>query len=280
MRYVFVLPLLLLTSPALAQGFSEADLKASAAANTLQTLSIRKELATEVERLRLAFAYDPKLALSSRVDSERQELFTALGLGEGIADARVRWFMAGAIQQPGYGTTTALFNPLARGWLLLTWKEMPEGWVVHSAWMASSGPADWMSAGGPSLPALLADYADARLRLGQRPAREVGEIIDRWIGKLALSTRDTERNAGFEATRKLIVGGKTARLGGNLVDLLPERARATFWPTASIDREGEAHTVLFGSAVLPSLVIAADFDEGSKLTRVSLIDFENGGKVQ
>jgi hypothetical protein len=187
--------------------------------------------------------------------------------------------MAGAIQQPSMAPITALYNPLARGWLLLRWEKSGDAWKIKSACLGSLGSSDWTAATGPYLAALVSDYATAHDRLGGLPARQSGMEADKWIAGLAAAMHDPAVHAQIDAARKAIADRQTKRLGGGAIDLMPVRARKTFWPVAAFKRADSGQSAFFGSAVFPQILIAADFTAGAApvLKRMTLVNLDNAG---
>lgn len=247
-------------------------------------VSQQRALANETERLRLAIAYDPAAGIALRAPAEQDVLIGALATGEGGADLRVKWFMAGAIQQPASGATTRLYNPLARGWLSLDWTQAADGaWRIRSARIDSSGPVVWVGAADrPYLAGLVADYVSAHARPGAAPGDLAGMEADRWITGLAEFMHDPARADAAGRARGLIAAGHTARLGGGAIDMMPERARATYAPIAGFERAEGGRSLLFGSPLYPHILIAADFDGGERpaLSRITLVNLDNAGRGQ
>lgn len=275
MKKILVIAFALGAAPVHAQGFSSADLTAAAQQpNASQAETLAHELSALTERLRLSFAYDPLAAMDDRAESERRQLFEVFAPGPGIADARVRWFMSGAIPQQSLGTTTALYNPLARGWILLHWQKTEDSWLLDSAWIGSSGPATWTAETGPYLAALVSDYNQARKRLGSDPAGAVGEMMDRWIGGLAVAMHNPAMRKSVDGVRNRIINGKS---GSNTIDLMPVRARQTYWPIAAFTRPEEKQTIIFGSALIPQMLIFADFSAKASIDRLTLVNLDNAG---
>lgn len=278
MKILWTFPLLVIAGVAQATGFTSADIKAAAEA----TSNIRAEIAGETERLRLAIAFDPARGLASRGEEERAVLLGALPTGEGAGDLRVKWFMAGAIAQPSRGATTVLYNPLARGSLALDWTKTAEGWRVAHAWLSSAGPAQWPAREIAWRKAFAEDYATSRAFPGDAGSDFVPYESDRWLGSLAQWFKTPGHVKAAEAARGMILAGKTAKVGGGNIDLIPQRARRTYAPIAAIARKDGGAAVIFGSAVTPQLLIAADFADGAeaRLEKLSLINLGNVGVVQ
>lgn len=279
MRQTIAFFLFALSGVAQARGFTADELTAVAKGPAIAGPDLQRQLSEETERLRLGIAYDPIIGIGTREKGEQLALIGALGTGEGIGDARVRWFMAGAIQQPGMAPTTALYNPLARGWLLLHWEKSGDAWRIKSAYLGSLGASDWTAAAGPYLAALVSDYVIARNRLGGLPARQSGIEADKWIAGLAAAMHDSAIHAHIEEARKVIADGRTKRLGGSAIDLMPARSRKTFWPVAAFKRADGGQSAIFGSAVFPQILIAADFTAGATpaLKRLTLVNLDNAG---
>ncbi|MFT4027221.1 MAG: hypothetical protein QM676_10525 [Novosphingobium sp.] len=274
MRMIWTMPLLLIGTAAHANGFSAADLAGAA-----QTADARQaELVREADRLRLAVAYDTAAGLGSRAENERSALLAALPTGEGLGDQRVKWFMAGAIAQPSRGSTTILYNPLARGTLALDWAKGADGWQVTHAWLSSSGPAMWPAQRVPWRKAFVDDYAWSRAFGGDEGRDWVAFESDRWLGGLARWVKAPANHRALTAAGKLIAAGRTARAGGGNIDLIPERARKTYAPLGALPRSDGGTAVLFGSAVTPHLMIAADFASDARLEKLSLINLGNAGE--
>lgn len=281
MRKLLSIPLALLASSALAQGFTPKDLSAAAQVAKSSAAHQRQELDAETERLRLAIAYDAAAGIGIREEGEQALLATALGTGSDAGDLRARWFMAGAISQGGSGDQTLLYNPLARGWLILNWEREPTGnWLLEAARIASSAPSDWAGIGGPYLAAFVNDYAVSSARAGNGRGGGAAMEANRWIAGVATWMHDPLRRSAAEDTRSLIILGQTAKFGGGNIDLMPDRARATYSPVAGFDRQAGGHSLLYGSPLFPQLLIAADFDGGAvpKLGRLTLINLDNAGK--
>ena len=280
MRKTILLALLALSGTAQARGFTAEELATAAKGPTIAVPDVARQVSEATEQLRLGIAYDPVLGVGTRTKEEQIALIGALGMGQGIGDLRAKWFMAGAIQQPPYGPSTALYNPLARGWLVLHWEKAGDAWQIKSAYLGSAGPSDWISASGPYLGSLVSDYVTARTHLGGLPAAQAGMEADRWIAGLAVAMHDPALRARIDDARKSIVAGQTKKLGGGAIDLMPGRARATFWPVAAFKRADGGQSALFGSAVFPQILIAADFTAGAApaLKRLTLVNLDNAGE--
>lgn len=276
MKNTWFLPLLLIGTAANAEGFSASDL-AQAAQNADTT---RQALASATEQLRRQIALDPAQGIFARDFAEQVALLATLPNGDEKRDLRLKWFMAGAIAQPSHGTTTILYNPLARGTLALDWRKGPKGWRVAFAWLSSSGPADWPMRSEPWRKAFTEDYATARAFEGDMGRDWVAFESDRWLGGLAEALADPAKRAAIEGAGKLIVAGRTARAGGENIDLLPERARKTYAPIAAIARADGGLAVIYGSALLPQMLIAGDIDPRGSLEKLSLINLGNVGEAQ
>ncbi len=243
----------------------------------------QRALEAETERLRLAIAVDVAAGIAMRAPAEQDALILALATGAGDGDLRARWFMAGAVQQPGSGTRTLLYNPLARGWLALDWARVDGQWRVASARLTSSGLVGWMGAEGrPWLAGLVADYAGARGQIGAQPGDLAGMEAARWITGLAEYMHAPERRAAAEQAKALIARGHTARLGGGAIDMMPARARATYAPIAGFERAEGGRSLLFGSPLYPQILIAADFDGAARpaLRRITLVNLDNAGAAR
>lgn len=275
MRNVMMLPFALIAAgTGHATGFTPNDLGMAAQAADTR----RAELASATEQLRLAIAYDTALGIGSRTEAERTVLLRALPTGEGAGDLRVQWFMAGAIAQPSQGSTTILYNPLARGTLALDWAKDADGWHVAHAWLSSSGPAQWPASTDPWRKAFAADYATARVYDGDAGRGWIAFESDRWLGSLALALRDPAKRAGIEGAAKLITAGRAAKAGGENIDLLPANARAAYRPIAAIARNDGGVAVIYGSPLLPQILITGDFSGGGSLEKLSLMNLANAGE--
>lgn len=275
MKRVIVLSLTLLAAPALAGGFSAADLAKAAAI----TETAPAELQRETEALRLAIAYNSAAGIGARAEAEQEALSVAFGTGDARADTRAQWFMAGAIAQPAHGDFSLLYNPLARGWLALAWVRTARGWRVAAAELKSAGEASWPESNEPYRKLLAADYAAMRAMPPQRDGVLVGTETDKWLAGLSFWLRKAEFRAASDTTRGLIAEGKTAEVGGRALDMLPTRARAAFAPVAAIGRKDGGAVVIFGSPLQPHLLVTADYDNAARprLERLNLINLENAG---
>lgn len=264
------------TRPAQAQTFaSEALQDAARAIDTFAEQTHR-----ETERLRLAMAYDPAAALALQPDGARAILATALATGAGAGDVRARWFMAGAIVQPGRDGATRLYNPLARGWLVLDWARGAEGKpTLTGARLTSAGGAPWASRPQRYLAALRDDYQRERQAVGTAPPGTVLAEADRWLIDLAAWAAPT-RAETLAGVRRILAEGAVAALGGHPFDLLPRRVRASFLPVGAFVRSKGGPAVLFGSPLLPSLLVAADFraDAPDKLDRLTVLNLDSAGE--
>jgi hypothetical protein len=235
-------------------------------------------LEAETERLRLAIAYDVAAGIALRAPAEQDALIRALATGEGDGDLRARWFMAGAIQQPAERRRTLLFNPLAHGWLVLDWAQGADGiWQVGSARLVSSGLVSWMGGERPYLASLVADYAATRGQPGAEPGDVAGMEAGRWITGLAEFLHEPGRREAAEQARGLIARGRTGRLGGGAIDMMPARARASYAPIAGFERAEGGRSLLFGSPLYPHILIAADYDDAARpaLRRLTLVNLHN-----
>ncbi|MES2043875.1 MAG: hypothetical protein V4475_08345 [Pseudomonadota bacterium] len=267
-------------TPAASKGFTPADLAAAAEAARTQPGAVARAVAAETERLRIALAYDTAGGIAQRDPDEQTALIGALGTGAGIGDVRARWFMAGAIAQPATGERTVLYNPLARGWLILGWRRTAEGaWRVATARVAAAGTAPWPAETGPWLGALVSDYAATHEGIGAVEGGAAGVEAERWIKGVADLMADPEARKATDAARQAVADGHAARFGGQAIDLMPARARATFWPVAAMTRKDGGRAVIFGSALMPQILIAGDFAGGASptLARLTLINLDNAG---
>ncbi|MBK7249620.1 MAG: hypothetical protein IPI06_01565 [Gammaproteobacteria bacterium] len=282
MRHLLGLALLLsggatqIQAQAPANGFTPADLAAAAAQVDTRTA----ELATETEALRLALAYDLALGVSTRTPGERDVLLAALPTGKGVGDLRTRWFVAGAIPQPSDGSTTVLYNPLARGTLVLDWEKSDDGWRVAYARLNSAGPAQWLAQEGPWRKAIVEDYANTRSFTGDAGRSWITYECDRWMGSLASWLKTPSHAAAAANARELIAAGRTSEIGGGNIDLLPERARRTYAPVGAIPRTDGGAAVIFGSPLLPQMLIAADYGAHAALEKLSLVNLGNAGDAR
>lgn len=264
------------TGPAWAQTFAPEALQD--AARAIDTFA--EQTRRETERLRLAMAYDPAAALALRADREREILSAALATGAGAGDVRARWFMAGAIAQPGRDGTTQLYNPLARGWLVLDWVRGAEGKpMLTGARLAAAGGAPWANRPQRYLAALRDDYRRERQAVGTAPPGLVLAEADRWLSDLAAWAGPT-RAATLAGVRHVLAEGQTAALGGHPFDLLPRRVRASFLPVGAFVRSKGGAAVLFGSPVMPGLLVAADFraDAPDKPDRLTVLNLDSAGE--
>jgi hypothetical protein len=276
MKTLCTLSLLLLGSAAQAAGFSASDLGSAAG----QINNDRAEISREAEALRLSLAYDLGAGLSARTEAERNTLLAVLHTGEGAADLRIKWFMAGAIGQTVSDKTTLLYNPLARGTLALDWNKTAEGWRVTHAWLSSSGPAQWPAKNLPWRKAFVEDYPAARNFPGDAGPDWITFESNRWLGALAVWLESPANAKAANSARQLITDGRTAKAGGDNIDVIPERARRTYSPIAAISRKDGGAALIFGSAVTPHLLITADFAANARLEKLSLMNLGNAGVGQ
>lgn len=277
MKTRWIIPLLLVAGAALGKGFSAADL--GIAAQQVGSDREAVELDAEAERLRVAMSLDPAAAIGMRTEQERMVLAAAFETDQPRGEARARWFMATAIGQGGLGSTTAFYNPLARGWVLLGWQQVEGQWRVKSAQFHSAGSPKWTQASGPYLAAYVSDYASARKSLGTEPAGLAAAVADGWMTGMAAWLANPAQKAATARAAKLIASGDAAALGGQAIALLPARVRATFVPVAALMRS-DGGSVLLVSPLMPQLCVAADFDSAQKpelkqLTLVNLDQAEN-----
>jgi hypothetical protein len=290
MKHLIILPLIALVSPALANqpstrpgGFSTAELVSASQRAKGSPAQAAREIVEETERLRLAIAYDAAAGIGIRNPDEQVQLATALATSMGMGDLRAKWFMAGAILRDSTGSRTRLYNPLARGWLTLDWTKNGDGkWVVIEAHLSAAAPSDWALADGPYLASLIADYAAVGKLAATAPGDLAGQNADNWIVGVAGWLREPANAKAASIARTLIVTGRTARLGGGAIDMMPARARATFWPIAGFTREGGAGSLIYGSALYPHILIAADFGAGRepKPQKFTFVNLANAGAAQ
>jgi hypothetical protein len=273
----------LAATPALLMAFTPADLANAAKTATENRADVKARLVDATEELRLAFAADPVAALAAATPAEADVLKTALAMGDSAGNLRARWFMAGAIVNVLRGSfQAALYNPLARGWLMLDWQVVDGKLRVGDAIMTAAGPADWTRKEGPYLGNLVADYAAMRGGPADQLGPYAGLEADRWLTGAAVVLHDPARRKSADSARKLIVDGTTANVGGGVIDLLPAQARATWWPIAGFERPGNEASLIYGSALYPHLLIAADFGSSADapLERLTLVNLENAGEAQ
>lgn len=282
MSIAIALTLALAAAPAPAAGFSAADLDAAAQPGKESVEQHTSEIVAETESLRLAIAYDSAAGIGARAEAEQEALSVAFGTGDARGDMRSRWFMAGAITQPARGDFSLLYNPLARGWLALAWVRTATGWRIAGAELKSAGEAKWPENDEPYRKLLAADYVAMRATPPQHDGALVGAEADKWLAGLNFWLRNAEYRAASDATRGLIASGKTAKVGGGALELLPERARAAFAPIGAIGRKDGGAVVIFGSPLQPHLLVTADFDSAAKprLERLNLINLDNAGARQ
>jgi hypothetical protein len=187
--------------------------------------------------------------------------------------------MAGAIVQSVMPPNVTLYNPLARGWLTIGWRNGADGKpAVSSARAASSGPVKWTGVSGSYLNALAADYSATRVTPGTQPASIALGEADRWLTDVADWHRPSLQQAA-EGARKLIIEGRTDKSGSGTVDLLPQGVRASFIPVAAFRRKDGGRSLLFGSPLIPAMTIAADFDgaETPVLQHITFLNLDNAG---
>jgi hypothetical protein len=275
----WTIPLLLASSAVLAKGFSTADLGTAAQQAGNDRPAIERK--AEADRLRVAMAFDAAAAIGMRSEQERVVLAAAFETGKPQSDARARWFMATAIPQGGVGNTTAFYNPLARGWLLLGWQQVDGAWRVRSAQFYGAGAPQWTKTSGPWLGAYVGDYVSARKQLGTAAPAMAAAVADGWMTGMAVWLADPARKTATTQARKLIASGDAAALGGRSIDLLPARVRNTFVPVAALMRS-DGGAVLLASPLMPQLQIAADFDNAQKpaLKRLTLVNLDQAENIR
>jgi hypothetical protein len=100
---------------------------------------------------------------------------------------------------------------------------------------------------------------------------------DRWITGLAEFIHEPGRREAAARARDLIAEGRAARVGGGVIDMMPARARRTYWPVAGFERAAGGHSLLFGSPLYPHILIAADYDDAARpaLRRLTLVNLHN-----
>jgi hypothetical protein len=280
-RIAFLLSLAV--TPVLATTFTPADLSTAAKTATESRSDFQARLITATEQLRLAFAADPAAALAMASPEEAAELKAALALGDATENLRARWFMAGAIVNAAPGSFRAtLYNPLARGWLVLDWDVVDGKLVVAAARVTAAGPSDWSTKPGSYLGNLVADYAAMHAGPVEDLGPYAGLEAGKWLTGAAVVLHDPARRKAADAARKLIVDGNTAKVGGGAIDTLPAQARATWWPVAGFERPGSEASLIYGSALYPHLLIAADFGSNTDpaLKRLTLVNLENAGETK
>lgn len=277
MKMLWIIPLLVISGAAQAKGFSVADL--GKAAEQAKVDRVQNEREIEAERLRVAMSFDAAAGIGMRTESERIVLAAAFETDQPRSLARAQWFMATAIPQGGIGNITALYNPLARGWLLLGWQQVDGAWRVKSAQFQGAGAPKWMAESGPYLTAYATDYARSRKQLGTEPPGMAAAVADGWMSGMAVWLGDPARKTATNHAKKVVASGNASKLGGDSIDLIPARVRNTFVPVAALMRS-DGGSVLLVSPLMPQLCIAADFDNASKpelkrLTLVNLAQAEN-----
>ncbi|KAF0113449.1 MAG: hypothetical protein FD163_1765 [Hyphomonadaceae bacterium] len=273
-----------LATPAATGGFTAGDLATAAQSLPNADLQQARILMEETESLRLAIAYDAGAGVGIRGPIEQILLADALGMSDAATDLRAKWFMAGAIAQTPIGTNTMLYNPLARGTLVLGWSKSPEGnWQVASANLLSNPPSQWQQeAEKPYLAALVADYATNIATIGTQSGGYAAMEANRYIAGMAVWLRDPSHRQVTTEVREIIVAGRAANYGANAIDMMPTNARATYWPIATFERSEGGHSLIYGSALYPQILIAADFDASArpKLARLTLVNLGNAGAAQ
>lgn len=254
-------------------GFNETDLTRAVKAVDLSS----DELAVEAERLRLSIAYDPAAAIGQREADERRALAAALRTGAGKADVRVRWFMAGAIVQPGGTHQTIFYNPLSHGWLTIDWHRSSAGkWQVTAAYATSSAfPGMWTQQQGSYLEALFNDYSQNSSQVGLLPSAQAEAEADRWLSGLA-AWQSPDRIGLVDDVRRAITNAKS----GTPIDVVPARVRASFVPVAGFNRSGGAASLLLGSPLMPGLFVAADFDARTASRHFTFVNLAVAGAAK
>ena len=276
---LFLLAGVLVATPlaqARADGFTAADLASAADAGD-DAARTRSGLFSVSEAMRLAIAADPASALASAPREDAERLRAALSLdasqGASLSVVRARWFMAGAIVSAyPNARRTVFYNPLARGWLVVSWTVRDGVLAIADAQLTSAGPTPWLQTDGPYLAGLVEDVRENGSLPGSAAGEFAGAEADRWITGVAMQMRDPAQRTALDRARRTIAEGRTARFGGGAIDLLPAEARATFGPVAGFDRPGGRRSAIFGSPLYPNLLIAADFDARARLTRLTLIN--------
>jgi hypothetical protein len=277
------LMLALATCPALTMAFTPADLANAAKTANESRADVQARMVEATEQLRLAFAVDPSAALVAASPTEAELLKSALGMGDAAGELRARWFMGGAITNVPRGSfRSMLYNPLARGWLVLDWQVVDSKLRVADAFVIAAGPSEWTKKAGPYLGNFVADYAAMRVNPVAGPSGSAGVEADRWLTGAAVVLHDPARRRSAQIARELIAEGNTAKFGGGAIDLIPAPARATWWPIAGFERPGNEASLIYGSALYPHLLIAADFGSGAgaALERLTLVNLENAGELE
>jgi hypothetical protein len=280
------------TGPALATGFTPADLEA--AARTTQTINQQAQavaIREQSEALRIGLATETGASLAKLNEGERAALAASFGALDERRSVQIAWFMAGAIAQ---STTdgvleTRLYNPLAQLWLTMGWTIQEGGrpQLSRVVAMSAQGVPDWTTATGSYLAAFAASYSAANPQNGVAATPETMFVeADRWIGGLANWALIPTRNAALTRISQTIRDGEAGRYGaaGATLDALPRLVRASFAPITGFNRTAQdgdggrgAGSVLLVSPLYPNLIIAADFDAtpGPNLQNLTLINLSN-----
>ena len=253
------------SGPVAAQGFNQQTMLDAAAAVPLPGGEAGDPALMELvtNQMRLSLALDPQGTLEGLNPLERALLAEAVEVHTPDRHLQLAWLMAGGHFVRGERAgETFIVNPVAGVALRLTWEGGTFHWLINSAQAFALPGGDWANADGSYLDALLASAAaqasaDPALRL--RPA-QVSERVRPWLDGLVHAAETPVLREQADSVLARIVEGEAARIGaaGAALDVLPQPVRATFAPLTAFNR-AEGSTVLFGSAMYPRIVVAADF---------------------
>lgn len=282
-----------------ARGFASDDLTRFAKDRVPSGLPATRQQLAHADVIRIAIAGDPRRSDRILSRSERILWDVAFGPPSPLREARLQWFMRGAIGYAAPGSdVTGLYSAIADTWLVMRWRSVGHDWRIANLILvpgpalrtASDGPV-WTYRSGNSAQAIVdqrsvafARFAAiarrdqaARLFAGLVPnrarLRAISEgQLDRWLGTTT-SWLPGGTNADAWRTLRTRLMSRKGLTDGSLGGL-PNTYRATLVPAAEVSTTN-GRSLLLVSPLDPNAIVFADFVGGKTAPELRLLNLAN-----
>jgi hypothetical protein len=288
----------------LAFAFGEAAAGAQAKPKTAVSTEDRarlQALQAGADALRIGLALDPGKTFAALDRPEQLALADAMGPGDARRGVRLTLFIRGATMRLGEASgglaTVGYYNPVVDVWLVTRWTRFGGAWTLGSAvWITGAElrppgeRASWLERLAPWGQALVEGEGQALAGFDQRLlvlalatpggdrtdlAAETYRRIDAMAAGLAPWMQDPARRGALEAVLTALRTNRAGALGpaagSPVLRKVPPQILRDLKLVAALD-EPTGPAVLLASLHAPDVVIAAEFDHGPRLQKLTVLN--------